>query len=355
MIRPLALALLLVGGSAWADDVGEAAARAATSITTAEHALERAESAKDRIRALSTAVRGFEEGLSAVRAGLRTASLREAELKDALEAKQSELAGLLGLLQAVARTPPPAALLHPGGPEGTVQAGLLLADLNPALRAEVEELRADLEEAARLRQMQTEAEATLKSALMSAQTARTELSSAMAARAELPRRFIEDPVKTALLVASADTLTAFAANLDEIPSERPDRLRSDLHGLKGTLPLPVSGTVSRDTRPGILIETQPEALITSPTAATVRYHGPLLDYGNVIILEPGQETLFVLAGAAEVYAEIGQVIPAGHPVGRMGGTATDGADVTRGETLYMEVREGTAAVDPLTWFGIDEE
>ncbi|MEZ5674302.1 MAG: hypothetical protein R3D81_03325 [Thalassovita sp.] len=36
-------------------------------------------------------------------------------------------------------------------------------------------------------------------------------------------------------------------------------------------------------RPGVVLATRPRALVTTPTAATIRYLGPLLDYGNVMI------------------------------------------------------------------------
>jgi septal ring factor EnvC (AmiA/AmiB activator) len=39
-------------------------------------------------------------------------------------------------------------------------------------------------------------------------------------------------------------------------------------------------------RPGVVLATHPNALVTTPWPASVRYAGPLLDYGNVIILEP---------------------------------------------------------------------
>jgi septal ring factor EnvC (AmiA/AmiB activator) len=61
------------------------------------------------------------------------------------------------------------------------------------------------------------------------------------------------------------------------------------------LPLPVLGTVLRRfdeadaagvARPGPGAATRPNALATTPWPASVRYAGPLLDYGNVIILEP---------------------------------------------------------------------
>jgi septal ring factor EnvC (AmiA/AmiB activator) len=90
----------------------------------------------------------------------------------------------------------------------------------------------------------------------------------------------------------------------------------------------------------------------------------LLDYGNVIILEPQAGILLVLAGLDVVYGETGQVLPGGSPVGLMGGPApaTDLASsgslqetgAEHSETLYIEVREDNSPVDPARWFKTDE-
>jgi septal ring factor EnvC (AmiA/AmiB activator) len=67
-----------------------------------------------------------------------------------------------------------------------------------------------------------------------------------------------------------------------------------------------------------------------------------------------------------VYGEVGQIIAAGAPIGLMDGPATDSADFVApgsdgggaggSETLYLEVRQGVAAVDPAEWFtGMQEQ
>ncbi|MES2541235.1 MAG: peptidoglycan DD-metalloendopeptidase family protein, partial [Pseudomonadota bacterium] len=113
-------------------------------------------------------------------------------------------------------------------------------------------------------------------------------------------------------------------------------------------------------RPGITLATQPRALVTAPWPATIRYRGPLLDYGNVMILEPGDGYLLVLAGMETLYGEVGEVVAAETPLGLMGGSPGAAADFLAGspdrsggrdtETLYMELRQGAAPVDPIPWF-----
>ena len=49
-----------------------------------------------------------------------------------------------------------------------------------------------------------------------------------------------------------------------------------------------------------MLATASGALVSAPAAATVRFQGPLLDYGQVVILEPAPDVLFVLAGLGQV-------------------------------------------------------
>ena len=114
-----------------------------------------------------------------------------------------------------------------------------------------------------------------------------------------------------------------------------------------------------------MLATRPRALVTSPTAATIRYLGPLLELGNVVILEPQSGMLFVRAGLDQVFGEVGQVIPQDAPVGLMGGETPEigailslsgeGTGTDRSETLYIEVRKGNQPVDPETWFQTEKD
>ncbi len=372
MIRALVLALCGLATAATAQDTAEAARRAVQQLEAASISLQEAGSGRDRISALTETVQAYEAGMAAMRDGLRRAAIRERTLTRDLNTQSDEVAQLLGVLQRMGQAPTPLLLLHPSGPTGTARSGMMLADVTPGLQAKVDVLRAQLEEVAILRQLQGDALATLEQGLAGAQEARTALSEAVSDRTDLPRRFSDDPVKTALLLASTETLAAFASSLAEIEAETGAPPAPDATALKGQLALPVDGTVLRGfgdadaagiERPGIVIATAPRALVTAPAAATIRYSGPLLDYGNVLILEPAQDVLWVLAGLAQVFGEIGQVLPEGAPVGLMGGDLSDaqailtesrqGAASTRPESLYLEVRDGQGAVDPATWFAYD--
>ena len=368
----LACLLALLAGTAAAQTPAEDAAAAQARLQAASAQLEAATGRNDRVRAFTETVTAYEDGLIAMREGLRRVAIRKRQVQAALDAKSAEVGQLLGVLQSMGRAPAPVLLLHPDGPMGTVRGGMIAADVTPALQAEVDRLRSDLQELAVLEQLQETATDTLEEGLRGAQEARTELAEAISNRTDLPQRFTEDPVQTALLLASTETLSDFASGMSGAVLN--DDLSLTAAAGKGDLPLPVQGRVLRGfnqadaagvTRPGVILSARPRALVTAPSAATVLFRGPLLDYGNVVILEPAADILFVIAGLAEVYAEPGRVIPAGDPIGLMGGeapsgdailTETDGAAASSAtETLYLEVRDGQSPVDPATWFATDLE
>lgn len=389
----LALAVIAAsatGGRAAADagsltDPAAAAEAAAQKLDAATRALAQAEGAQNRVKALTGVIRAFEDGLQAMRTGLRRAALAEARLAAELRAREAETARLLGVLQGISATPAPVLLTHPSGPVGAARAGMTLGAVTPALEKRAVDLRARLQEMTVLRALQQSAADRLQQGLEDVQRARAALSRAIADRKGLPRRFTEDPVKTALLVASAETLTDFARGLDQIATDGAPGSLPEIADLKGELPWPVAGRVLHRAaeadaagvvRPGVLLATRPRALVITPVPATVRYRGPLLDLGKVIILEPQAGLLLILAGLDTVYGKPGEVLPGGSPVGMMGGKldnkgvlaemsepAADAAvdattrrrSVQRSQTLYVEIRENNTPVDPETWFKTDKE
>lgn len=345
----------------------EAARAAIAQLGTAGALLEAAGSGRDQVRALTETVRAYEAGLAALRDGLRQTATRERALALDLAARQGDISRLLGVLTALSSAPEPVQFLHPSGPLGTARSGMIAADVAPALQRQADALRQQLEELGDLRAAREEAAATLEQGLTDVQQARAALSAAVAERGDLPRRFSENPGAMAALLATAETLRDFADQLDAATGAEGEAPAPDASDLRGQLPLPVAGTLLRrygeadaagTARPGWIIATEPQALVTAPAAATVRYAGPLLDLGQVVIVEPVPDVLLVFAGLSETYGRAGEIVPEGAPLGLMGtGQAnlsesgqTQGASPS--ETLYVEVRDGQDTVDPGDWFAL---
>ncbi len=364
----LALALVLSAPAARAG-VTEEARAAAEALQTAVAALDAATTSKDRVSALTQTIRAYESGLSALRQALRQAEIREDQLNRRFEAKRDRLSRLLGTLSSLTPDAGPLLLLHPAGPLGTVRSGMMMADVTPALQAEVEAVKADLTELNQLRDLQLAAGQTLQSGLERATAARSALSKAISERSDLPRRFTEDPEVLKGLLESADTLQSFAEGLN-LDAEQD----TGFAAMQGALTLPAFGRVLLNpgetdargvTRPGMTLATRPLALVTAPWGGTLRYLGPLLDYGNVIILEPGDGYLLILAGLDQVYGRTGDIVSRDSPLGMMGGaepapadpgpepaSGGNGTGAGQTETLYLELRQGAVPVDPRDWFAV---
>ena len=374
ILRATLLALALAGTTlpARAATVAEQAGAASADLIAAIEALEQATAGRDQVAALTRTITAYEKGLGALREVLRQATIREAALLMRFEAKRDRVARLVGVMSAMGTDPSPLLLLHPSGPLGTARSGMMLAEVTPALQAEVTQLRAELQEVADLRRQQTAAADTLQRGLTAAQEARTALSQAIAARGPLPLRFTGDPERLKLMIQDADTLDALATGLAP-DLNAADTGLADFASAMGRIPMPVVGQILRRygeadaagiERPGLVVATRPKALVTAPWSGTIRYLGPFLDYGNVMILEPGPGYLLVLAGLGTMYGEVGEVVAAGAPLGLMGGTddshglvqeMRNASGSSGSETLYMELRQGGQPVDPGDWFAEAKE
>ncbi|ARO15576.1 hypothetical protein BVG79_02236 [Ketogulonicigenium robustum] len=352
----------------------DGARAAASALEAASARLANASSAEDRIAALTETLHAYENGLNALRDGLRRVAIRKSTLMTTFNARAGEIGSLLATMQMMERTPPQLHMLHPSGPVGTLRAGILMADIAPALDAEAATLRAQLQELQDLEVLQNSAATTLEQGLQGAQSAREELSQALSNRTDLPLRFTEDPVAMSLLLSSSETLGAFASGLAQTIDSEIAEMDTDAWNRMGRLALPVTGEILRrfneedaagTRRPGLVIATRPQAMVTSPIAATIRFVGPLLDMGVVVILEPAPNVLFIMAGLDQGFGTVGQIIPEDTPVGLMGGSTPDGdallMQANQGnaqnlsETLYLEVREGQSAVDPAAWFALGQQ
>lgn len=338
------------------------ATRAADWLDQAALSLSEAESASDRIAALTRTVTAYEEGLSALREGIRVTTIQERGIRDQLQREDARLSKLVGILQTMEKSPETLILLHPNGPVDTARSGMLISEMVPALSAEVASLKTDLEALETLSSLQANSLKTLETGLAGIRDARLKLSQAVSERTDLPAPTGTDDAAIQALINSTETLAAFASSL--APASDTDTISTPT-----SVGLPVTGTVlsgfgDSKTRPGLTLATRPQALVTSPIDATIRFAGNLLDYGNVVILEPKSDVLFVFAGLGTLFTERGQIVRNGEAIGLMGGKidaaqeilieTSNGSGQVQSETLYIEVRHGQNPVNPTEWFAVED-
>ncbi|CAN0603118.1 unnamed protein product, partial [Ectocarpus sp. 12 AP-2014] len=196
--------------------------------------------------------------------------------------------------------------------------------------------------------------------------ARSTLATAISNRTDLPPKLATDDAAMQALINSAETLAGFANSLI------PEGASTDLSN-RGWVS-PVKGQVLRAfneadaagvRRPGLVIATEAEALVTAPLDATVRFSGKVPGQGTVAILEPKAGSLVILAGMETSFVRLGEIVSAEAPIGLMGGSQTSKqkklnensqeSSPLGAETLYMEVRLGRAPVDPAALLQLGDE
>jgi len=132
MLRAALAAALFVAPPAWAEF------DAATTAAEAAFALLEADGARDRVEALTQTVRAYEEGLLALREGIRQAAQREQTILLVFEAERDRLSRLLGVLQSIEGAPAPLLMMHPEGAIGTARSGMIVSEITPAVAANAE-------------------------------------------------------------------------------------------------------------------------------------------------------------------------------------------------------------------------
>ena len=302
--------------------------------------------------------------MEALRESVRQAKIRESAIKESFEAESEQLGQLLGVLQTLERTPDPVTLVHPTGPLGAARAGMMVSDLTPSVAERTLELKARLDDLVTVRSLQKSAATDLEVSLEGLRAARLSLSETIAKRVRVPRNTDPDPVLLGLLSAGSKTLEEFVVGLQDYEVPAP---QADFLSVKGTIRLPANAAVLRGylqadragiKRPGLVLATPGQALVVAPVAASVRYVGTLLDYGNVIVLEPEADYLLILAGVDQVYVRPGDIVGGGQPLALMGGSTDEAGTIAGGqnrrETLYLELRNDGTPVDPGEWFVTDE-
>jgi len=227
-----------------------------------------------------------------------------------LAAEQAPLAQLLATAQRLALRPPALALAKPGAADDVMRTRALIASLAPEIRRRTTALRRQViaTEAAR-----AEAEQALAAALDAGQGADA---------------LDQSPGETARLAALPGP--------DFSPSGK-------TAGTAYRLPAAGKVVIGMGERSGVgvrarglTLATAVGATVSAPATARIAYAGPFRGYGDIVILDHGHGWTSVLAGLELVTAAIGELAPAGAPIGHMG---------KGNPRLTIELRHNGAPVD----------
>jgi len=320
----------------------------------------------------------------------------EMEVRGRLDGADQDIGTLLAALERISRNPPPALLVDPNNALNSARSALLMSAIFPQLRSKADAVTADLQHLTEIKAEAVEEEKQLKANYavlgeeqlriatliaarkrgvdqMTAQLAQEEQEAlALASRATDLKQLVASLQAKANDVASTQSRTPAAAGT---PTMTPDQIKLALantartepafpfDAAKGYLAMPSTGSNAVDfggsdgfggISQGLSVLTRPDAAVVAPADGWVMYKGPYLNYGQIVILNPGNDYTILLAGLAATSVNIGQFVMMGEPVGTMGShtigrTVTTNAGGSR-PTLYIELRKNNTPIDPTGWW-----
>lgn len=334
---------------------------------------------------------------------LNTLRAREKQLRASLYERRGLLAEVLAALERMGRNPPPAILVKPADALGSVRSAILLGAVVPGIREETETLLKDLGSLTRT-QASIETERESLKGLMTARLEEEERMKLLLLENQQQsslsvQRLAEEQKKAEQLAAKAGSMKELMASLEnEIASVReaakqadeedarrklekeknlnidpgrlPDKNRIApafaLSSLKGKLTLPVRGDILQSfgdpsgaghKAQGMTIAANADALVTAPADGWVVYAGKFRSYGQMIIMNAGENYRIVMSGMENVNVRPGQFVVAGEPVATMGAkrvaSATALALETDRPTLYIEFWQNDKPIDSRAWWSAE--
>ena len=195
-LSALILAAFLSAPASAQTDPSTAALNAARMLEQASINLSEAEGARDRVRALTETIQAYEAGLSAMRDGLRIAATREAQLTAELRAREKDVAQLLGVLQTIETTAPPVLMLHPSGPLARREPDDVVRGY-PGSECPCAGVGQGSARGPNPKVASTECFGNIGRRADRGARCSREAQRSYCRRTDLPRRFVEDPVRTA--------------------------------------------------------------------------------------------------------------------------------------------------------------
>jgi septal ring factor EnvC (AmiA/AmiB activator) len=346
--------------------------------------------AGQRVKLAEIEVGAMEERLTAL-------ADAEKEVHGRLDGADSSISNMLAALERISLNPPPALIVDPSDALGSARSAILIAAIVPQLRAKADAVVADLKHLSDIKAEAVKEQDALKANFSVLEEEQLRIATLIEARrqgvaiagAELDaeqKQAEELGVKAtslkqlvAQLTTKVAAVTAAASAADtptpELPSSTPEAVKVALANTsrtqpaipfasaRGYLTLPAVGTDvlsygAGDGYGGIAagesLTTRPGAQVVAPADGWVMYKGPYLNYGQIVILNPGQDYTILLAGLDATSVDIGQFVLMGTPLGTMG-SHTSGRPVTTSAgvsqpTLYIELRKNDQPVDPAGWW-----
>ena len=316
-----------------------------------------------RLITLGAAAQSREAEIAALTPNIAALESRRADAQSTLNSRMDALMQSIAALERIERRPPAALLAQPGEAIDRARSAELLAGLVPHLQADANELKSRLAEIDEIEGALIERRTRLETARGNLLSDRRAIDLAVEHRAQdarsLARELEGERNRISALAAKAKDLGALLATLeakeknrkaeDEAEKPAPSVTASMLGSLADRLPARGKIVVAFKQADsagipssGVTIAASPGAQVTTPSKGHVAFAGPFKGYGQLLIVAAPGGYHVLLAGLSRLYADLGQDLKSGEPVGEL----SEGPGPAR---LYIEIRRNGKPIDPLPW------
>ena len=324
---------------------------------------------------LAQTIQSKEDELIRLNNHLKQMQERQAELGERLSLTNRQTVQIVSGLQTLALRPPELALIDIRTPIDALRSQMIMGYGLPVVQGSRDRVLTDLAELSHLKSdlqsqivhiKSTQAQLSEQSAQMDrllqqksllqaqyqvSQEQSQEKAKALAAQAKDLKDLLE---KLALQKQQATQLAMQHAqgnrqSFRQLSEQKLPVINSFVRA-RGRLPYPIRGTITGHFgattiggghTKGITLSGLAGAHVIAPFDGTVLFAGPFKNYGQLIILDHGDNYLTLLAGMEIINSTVGQQVLAGEPIGQLKTTKPN---------LYLEIRYEGQAVDPTPWF-----
>lgn len=340
---------------------------------------------------LAKTIQEKEESLSSLEQKQKQTLARQNELEKRLSLTDKQLVQVVTGMQTLALRPPELLFVNPSMPMDIVRSRMLMRHSLPIIGGINKQTRSDLAELSQVR-------SDLQQQIVQIRTARAQLSeksdqmdrllqqkSLLQAQYQASQKQAQERVQA--LASQASDLKDLLARLEAEKKRQEERRQQEqmrvtqaavqrMNQARPSFRMPASGTLltSRPGAPGgfarsygrlaypvrgeitqkfgettlsgahtkgITITGRPKAQVISPFDGTVLFAGPFKNYGQLVIIDNGDNYLTLFAGMDRINPTVGQEVLAGEPIGQMRENRPD---------LYIEIRKNGQPVNPEPWF-----
>lgn len=337
---------------------------------------------------LSQSVQQRETNVTNIEDSIQSLAKEEVIAKKALEERHDQSVNTLIALQRLALNPPEAIIAMPQLPGDMVRSAILLRSIVPQIQSQANELRQEVRDYARKRELLEKQKKNLGRANQNLSDDRRRLTALIKDKNSLSKRFIKDrkaeQIRVASLSRRAKSLQSLLAKIEQDrinqakkkkkkksqprskkPIEKIETEETEIvlgkppsgkpiSKSKGKLSNPASGPVVMKygakeklggKHKGISIKTRDRARIVATYDGQIAFAGPFRGYKRLLIIDHGEGYHTLLTGMERIDVAVGQWLLSGEPVGVMSQNASSDAN------LYFELRKNGAPINPLPWIG----